>query len=97
MSSKLVSVCCVLALCLLASVSCKKLETTAPGPLTFEPAKFADAIPADYGTLIGVTQNPLAPKWVGLWFQKADGSIVGVFINIEQGKISEKTLSIPRK
>lgn len=100
MSTKLVTMCCILALCLLAAVSCKKLESAAPpaaGPLAFEPARFADAIPDEYGTLVGVTQNPQAPKWVGLWFQKADHSIVGVFVNIEQGKIYEKTLSIPRK
>jgi hypothetical protein len=67
------------------------------GPLAFEPAKFADAIPDDYGTLIGVTQNSQSSKWVGLWFQKPDKTITAVFVNIEQGKIYEKTLSIPRK
>jgi hypothetical protein len=67
------------------------------GPLAFEPAKFADAIPDDYGTLIGVTQNSESPKWVALWFQKPDKTITAVFVNIEQGKIYEKTLSIPRK
>ena len=99
MTGKVVYAFCIFAVCL-ATVSCKKLESAVPnmsGPLAFEPAKFADAIPEDYGTLIGVTQNPQSPKWVGLWFQKSDKTIAAVFVNIEQGKIYEKTLSIPRK
>jgi hypothetical protein len=99
MTKKLVYVFCILAVCF-AIVSCVKLESSnspTAGPLAFEPAKFADAIPDDYGTLIGVTQNSQSPKWVGLWFQRPDKTITAVFVNIEQGKIFEKTLSIPRK
>jgi hypothetical protein len=99
MIKKLVYAFCTLVVCL-AIVSCKKLESEGPkmsGPLAFEPAKFADAIPDDYGQLIGVTQNSQSPKWVGLWFQKPDRTITAVFVNIEQGKIYEKSLSIPRK
>lgn len=89
---------CILAVCLMA-ISCKKLPANqnVMGPLTFEPAKFADAIPEDYGTLIGVTQNPTTPRWVGLWFQRSDRTITAVFVNIEQGRIYEKALTIPRK
>jgi len=97
MIKKLLCAFCILAVCL-AIVSCKKLESEGPkvsGPLAFEPAKFADAIPDEYGTLVGVTQN--SPGWVGLWFQKPDKTITAVFVNIDQGKIYEKTLSIPRK
>ena len=99
MRAKLTCGLCMLALCLMV-VSCKKLASEAPstaGPLAFEPAKFADAIPDEFGSLIGVTQNPQTPKWVSLWFQKSDKTIVVVFVNIEQGKIYDKTLSIPRK
>jgi hypothetical protein len=81
------------------AVSCKKLPANLKeaGPLTFEPSKFTDAIPDEYGTLIGVTQNPQTPGWVGLWFQRSDKSITAVFVNIDQGKIYEKALKIPRK
>ena len=96
MIRRLVSALCILAVCL-AIGSCKKLESSNPGPLAFEPSKFVDAIPDDYGTLIGVTQNPQSPEWVGLWFQRSDKSITAVFVNIQQGKIYQKTLSIPRK
>ena len=97
MTRKLGCAFCILAVCL-ATVSCKKLESEGPkmsGPLAFEPAKFADAIPDEYGTLVGVTQN--SPGWVGLWFQKPDKTITAVFVNIERGKIYEKALTIPRK
>jgi hypothetical protein len=99
MTRKLGCAFCILVVCL-AIVSCKKIETEGPrmsGPLAFELAKFTDAIPDDYGTLLGVTQNPQNPKWVALWFQKSDKSITAVFVNIEQGKIYEKALTIPRK
>ena len=90
---------CIFAACV-ATVSCKKLEPAAPnptGPLTFEASRFADAIPNDYGNLVGVTQNPASPKWIGLWFQKPDHTITGVFVNLDEGKLYGKTLTIPRK
>ena len=89
---------CILALCL-ATVSCKKLgePITPTGPLTYETAKFADSIQQDYGPLIGVTENAQDPGWVGLWFQRSDGTISAVFVNVQQGRIYEKALTIPRK
>lgn len=84
---------CILAVCLV-TVSCKKLGS---GPLTYETVKFADAISQDYGTVIGVTQNPQTPASVGLWFQRSDGTITLVFVDIEKGKIYDKALTIPRK
>jgi hypothetical protein len=84
---------CILALCL-AIVSCAKLRPT--GPLTNK-AEFTDAIPQDYGPLIGVTQNPEAAQVVALWFQRSDGTIAAVFVNIQEGRIGNKALTIPRK
>ena len=60
-------------------------------------ATLAEAIPEDYGTPIGVTQDPARPQWVGLWFQKPDRSIVAVFVDMEQGKLSDRVFTIPRK
>ncbi len=80
--------------------SCKKREfvnANRVGQLKFEPSKYADAIPDDYGPLIGVTQNPTDAGWVGLWFQKSDKTVTAVFVNINQGSIYERTLTIPRK
>ena len=90
---------CILAVCLV-TLSCRKVEpvnATQAGQLKLNPTQFADAIPDDYGPLIGVTQNAENPAWVGLWFQKPDKSIAAVFVNINQGAIYEKTLTIPRK
>jgi hypothetical protein len=89
----------ILAMCLV-TFSCKKIEpvnANAAGELKFDPVKFADAIPDEYGPLIGVTQNPQYAGWVGLWFQKPDRTITAVFVQINQGRIYEKTLTIPRK
>src|SRR5262245_21749219 len=90
---------CILVVCLLAS-SCSKLKPTgAPesGPLTFESTKLSNAIPDEYGALIGVTQNAVDPAWTSLWFQKSDRTISAVFVNINEGRIYEKSLTIPRK
>jgi len=87
---------CILALCL-ATVSCTKLGEPKSGPLTWETAKFSDAIPQAYGPLIGLSQNPQTPGWIGLWFQRSDGTIAVVFINLQEGKISDRALTIPRK
>ena len=76
------------------TVSCKKLET---GPLKYETARFTDAVPQDYGSLIGVSQNSQAPDWVVLWFQKSDGTIVAVSVNVNQATIWEKVLTLPRR
>lgn len=89
----------ILAVCLV-TFSCRKIEPVnarVAGELKLEPARFADAIPDDYGPLIGVSQNPSDPGWVGLWFQKSDRTITAVFVHIDQGRIYEKTLTIPRK
>ena len=90
---------CILALCL-ATLSCRKIEPVnamQAGQLKLSPTQFADAIPDDYGALIGVTQNAENPAWVGLWFQKSDKTIAAVFVNINQGALYDKTLTIPRK
>jgi hypothetical protein len=86
----------ILALCL-GLISCAKLNPTPTGPLTYETNKFAGAIPQDYGQLIGVTQNPEVAQLVALWFQRSDGTISAVSVNVREGKIGEKTLTIPRK
>jgi hypothetical protein len=98
MATKHVVALSILALSL-ATVSCKKLNQSVnpTGPLTYEQTKFANAIPQDYGPLIGVTENAKDPNWVGLWFQRSDGPIAAVFVNVQDGRIYDKVLTIPRK
>jgi hypothetical protein len=89
----------------LAAVSCQRLDMcpreAAPArkaaPAAVEPARVAEAIPADYGTPIGVTQDPSSPQTVRLWFQKPDGTLIVAFMDVERGKLSDRVLTIPRK
>ena len=90
----------ILAVCLV-TVSCKKLHESTKrrplGPLPIEAPKFLDAIPKEFGPLIAVTDNAKDPTWHGLWFQKADGTIIVVFVDVDQAEIYEKVVTIPRK
>ncbi len=81
------------------STSCTKLESTTPmaGALSFKDAQFQDAIPADYGRVVGVTHYSPESTWVGVWFEKPDQSIAVVWVNPVEGKIGEKVTWIPRK
>ena len=90
---------CILTalLAAVATVACTKLDAPSDalvGPLAFRPAGAPSAIPEEFGTLIGVSQNQ---EWATLWFQKSDRSIVAVFVNVDEGRIYEKGLAIPRK
>ena len=88
---------CIVAVCL-AAISCRKIEESKPaGPLAFDKTRFADAIPEEYGTLIAVTQNPSNSAWTDLFFQKPDKTITVVFVNVVEGQIYPRVLTIPRK
>jgi len=71
------------------------MRAKVPGLLHFDTARSLDAIPLDYGTLVAV--NQASPGWVGLWFERPDHTIVVSFVNIDEGRIYEKSLTIPRK
>lgn len=88
----------ILAACLV-SISCKKLHEPIkpPGLLTIEAPKFRDAIPKEYGPLISVTSNSQLPSWFGLWFQKSDGTITVIFVEVDQGNLDTRVMTIPRK
>jgi hypothetical protein len=97
MARKLASVFCIFGFCLL-TISCTKLGRPSPtGPLKYERAKFTDAIPSEYGSLVAVTANSQNPAWVYLWFQKPDGSVVAIFVDVADGRINDNALSIPRR
>ena len=94
MKRRCVGAVAILTLCT-ATVSCTKLNQS-QGPLTRETAKFIDAIPQDYGSLVGLTYNQ-QQSWAGLWFQASDGTITMVSVSPDAGKIGEKVMKIPRK
>jgi CelD/BcsL family acetyltransferase involved in cellulose biosynthesis len=97
----LLLVCCA-ASCLVVS-SCQRLEDARPlainsrGGLPIEHSKYADAIPVEYGDLIGVTSNATYPAWSQAWFMRPDKSIVIVSINSSTGKILDRVVVIARR
>lgn len=56
--------------------ACQRLQTVRPfegrgrGGLAMESAPFRDAIPAEYGDLVGITSRPDYPGWTQAWFMK---------------------------
>lgn len=66
-----------------AVTSCKKIsEEEAPATVEFQ-----EAIPLEYGTLVGVTAHPEYGHWAALWFEKKDKTISTVWVNVVEGKI----------
>lgn len=56
-----------------------------------------EAIPADYGELVGVTPHGAHPYITVLWFEKPDKTIVGVPIDLAHDRIiAELVATIPR-
>ncbi len=91
-----------LALCLMAT-ACTRLEQArpmdgrGPGELPREQLAYRDAVPAEFGDLIGVTSNADNPTWTQAWFMKADKSIVVVWINARTGYMLSDAVVIPRR
>lgn len=83
---------CVGLLTLLTS--CQRLPQQ--GLLSLEAAPYADAIPSEYGDLIGVVAHD-SRGWTQVWFQKPDRSIVVTLVNPARGMIAERMITIPRR
>jgi hypothetical protein len=99
MQRKSVLLLSVLAL-VLGATSCQQLPPQPPmakGLLQTENIAYTDAIPLDYGTLVGVTALPDYPYTAALWFEKADKTIVLVKVNVALGKIEKTALLLPRR
>lgn len=79
-------------------ISCEKLHDEGAirtaRQLTVEPLKSLDAIPAEYGNLVGITVNS---NWAQLWFEKPDKEIILVSLNLTEGYLANQVLLIPRK
>lgn len=81
--------CVLLASIGLASAGCEKLD---------QPENFPamEAIPATFGELVNVTQDPHWPYAAVLWFEQPDKTIVAVRVNISRGEIATKTVKFTR-
>ena len=87
---------CGITLCL-GSLSCQKISDRASKQLLkVKPIESVDAIPAEYGNLVGVTQKNV--NWALLWFEKPDKTIVIVGVQIQGNSIGlgETVAVIPR-
>ncbi len=86
-----------------AGGACQKIESTRPfegrgrGALRMDNAKFDDAIPAEYGDLIGVSSRPGSAGWTQAWFMKPDKTIVVVWVNSITGNVYDRVMTIPRR
>ena len=98
MGARLLIALCILSLCM-GLVSCQKLEEVRQTKQKLEkvPLEFLDAIPIEYGRLVGVTSNSQYPNWAQLWFEKEDKTIAVVLVNFVDGNFMSHVLLIPRK
>ena len=91
----------VITLCM-GLTSCQKLGPDAEAlqaarELKKETLKSLDAIPVEYGNLVGVTTNSQNPQWSQVWFEKPDKTIVVVSVNTIDGFLWKEALSISRR
>jgi hypothetical protein len=91
-----------LALCL-STTACTRLDVARPmdgrGPGEFprERLAYRDAVPAEFGDLVGISSHAENPTWAQAWFRREDKSIVVVWINSRTGYMLQDVLVIPRR
>jgi hypothetical protein len=96
MPGKVLIIVSILVLCL-GFASCAKREhpPVPEGSLRTTSSPYLDAIPRDYGRFVGVTIR--GEKWNALWFEKEDGTIVVVSVNLADRNMYTTAVVIPRK
>lgn len=94
MSLKLVVLLLVASLGL---VACQKIEKEAVefGTVGGTTLPFTDAVPKDYGPLVGI--SPGDGGWTTLWFQKPDGTITAVGVDWVNRKMTIDAAVISRR
>lgn len=83
----------VLAL-LVAASGCQRLPDTSPATMAT-----LEAIPMDYGEVIGVTPHGAQPYQAVLWFERPDKTIVALRVNLglASGVGPDPLVTIPRR
>jgi len=95
--SLLVSAAVFCAACL-GGVACQKIDPDRDRPrgtLTLEAHPFPDAIPAEYGELVGII--PDESGWATLVFEKHDKTIVMLAVRPYRGGLASSAVLIPRR
>jgi len=93
---KLLILLLALSLCSISFVSCSRVQEPAKGELKVLKLKKLNAIPTEYGSLVGVTANPEFSGWAQLWFEDDGGIIRVVSVGFDDQKIREDVTVIPR-
>ena len=93
---KLLLVLLVLFVSTFTLISCTRIQEPAKGALKTVTLKNLNAIPIEYGSLVGVTANPQFPTWAQLWFEDEDRTIRIVSVGYFDRKILENVTVIPR-
>ena len=77
-------------------ISCSRVDELTKGELKTVKLKKLDAIPLEYGSLVGVTANPDFPRWAQLWFEDDDSVIRVISVGFFEQIINENVTVIPR-
>jgi hypothetical protein len=87
----------VVAACLFAT-ACKRLPAQDGEDVAAEldASKMATTIPLEYGDLVGATINSPNTRWVTLYFQKPDKTIVVVGLDRKTWKVWKEPHVYPR-
>lgn len=101
MAIRMVMLLSVVTLCMW-SISCERLGPDeavlkAVRQLKIEPLKALDAIPLEFGNLVGVSSDSSKPNWAQLWFEKQDKTIVVVWVNFLEGGLHATYVLVPRR
>ena len=86
----------VLFLIISSLLSCTRVQEPVQGTLGTIKLKSLNAIPMEYGSLVGVTANPEDSRWAQLWFEDDDKTIRVVSVGFFDRQILEKVTLIPR-
>ena len=85
----------IIIILLFPITSCSRVEVE-KGELKFVQLDKLDAIPLEYGSLVGITPNQDAPNWAQLWFEDEQKTIRVVSVQFFEGKILKDVTVIPR-
>jgi len=77
-------------------ISCTRVKERAKGELKTVKLKKLDAIPIEYGSLVGATANPEFPSWAQLWFEDDERTIRVVSVGFFDQIINKNVTVIPR-
>ena len=81
----------------IAAIACEKLPEGGGGAGQVDASKLTDTIPLEYGNLIAATTNSSDPRWVTLWFEKPDKTIIFVAVLQSNGRVWTQPRVIGRK